>query len=228
MLFSKEGSFIPTPRTTVSRLPKRGQYDRATVYQILDEAFVCHVGFVADGQPVVIPTAYGRLGDLLFIHGSAASRMLRSLAKGIEVCVTVTLVDGLVLARSAFHHSINYRSVVILGRATAVEHPEAKAAALECFTEHLIRGRWAEVRPPSEQELKATMVLSLPLVECSAKIRTGPPLDDAEDLDLNVWAGVLPLQTTVAWPVDDPGLRAGITPPPYTLNYNRGLQGDQA
>src|SRR5262249_56693593 len=228
MLFSKEGSFTPTPRTTVSRLPKRGQYDRATVYQILDEAFVCHVGFVVDGQPVVIPTAYGRLGDLLFIHGSAASRMLRSLARGIEVCVTVTLVDGLVLARSAFHHSINYRSVVILGRASAVEHPEAKAAALECFTEHLIRGRWAEVRPPSEQELKATLVLSLPLVECSAKVRTGPPLDDLEDQDREVWAGVVPLRMSATAPVNDPGLREGLGPPPYALNYRRGLQGDQA
>jgi nitroimidazol reductase NimA-like FMN-containing flavoprotein (pyridoxamine 5'-phosphate oxidase superfamily) len=154
--------------------------------------------------------------------------MLRSLARGIEVCVTVTLVDGLVLARSAFHHSINYRSVVILGRASAVEHPGAKAAALECFTEHLIRGRWADVRPPSEQELKATLVLSLPLVECSAKVRTGPPLDDVEDQGLEVWAGVLPLKTTAAVPIDDPGLRPGIAPPSYTLNYARGKQGDRA
>src|SRR5436309_6386073 len=171
-------TFEPTPNTTLKRLPERGSSDRATVNAILDEAFICHVGFAVDGQPFVIPTSYARVGDQLFIHGSAASRMLRSLSKSIPVCMTVTLVDGLVLARSAFHHSINYRSVVILGVATQVENEREKMAALRAFAEHVIPGRWAHVRAPTEQELQATTVLSLPLIEVSAKIRTGPPKDD--------------------------------------------------
>src|ERR1041384_1028970 len=160
--------FAPTERTTLKQLPKRAEYDCDRVYAILDEAFICHVGFVVDGQPVVIPTGYGRIGDVLYIHGSAASRMLRTLGEGIDVCVTVTLVDGLVLARSAFHHSFNYRSVVVFGRARLVTRADEKMAALRAFTEQVIPGRWAEARQPTESELKATLVLGLPLEEASA------------------------------------------------------------
>jgi len=200
---------------------ERGEYDRGMVYRILDEGFVCHVGLIIDGQPYVIPTGYGRAGDSLYIHGSAASRLLRSMAGGIPVCVTVTLVDGLVLARSAFHHSINYRSVVIFGTATIVADFREKMMALQTFTEHIIPGRWAEVREPNEQELKATTVLVLALEEVSAKIRSGPPKDDPEDQELPVWAGELPLRVEAKEPVNDPNLRPGITPPFYTLNYSR-------
>jgi len=214
-------SFAPTERTTLKRLPQRGFYDREAVYRILDEGFVCHVGFTIDGQPFVIPTAYGRVGDKLYIHGSAASRTLRSLSGGIPVCVAVTLVDGLVLARSAFHHSINYRSVVILGAATMVEAAEEKMTALRAFTEHVIPGRWDDVREPNEQELKGTSVLALPLVEVSAKVRTGPPKDDEEDMALPVWAGELPLRITAGAPVDDPHLSAGVRPPAYVARYSR-------
>lgn len=213
--------FGATPRTALRRLPQRGEFDRETVYRILDEAFVCHVGFVVDGQPCVIPTSYGRVGDKLYIHGSAASRMLRSLAGGIAVCVTVTLIDGLVLARSAFHHSINYRSVVIFGTATMIEDEKEKMSALMAFTEHIIQGRWAEVREPNEKELKGTLVLELPLIEASAKIRTGPPKDDEEDQSMNVWAGEVPLQINALAPVDDPSLLREIKPPDYVLNYSR-------
>jgi nitroimidazol reductase NimA-like FMN-containing flavoprotein (pyridoxamine 5'-phosphate oxidase superfamily) len=214
-------SFPPTERTTLKRLPKRGVYDREIVYGILDEGFVCHVGFAVDGQPFVIPTGYARVDDQLYIHGSQVSRMLRTLSEGIAVCVTVTLVDGLVLARSAFHHSINYRSVVIFGNATLVEDKAAKLAALFAFSEHVIRGRWDDVREPTEQELKATTVLSLSLAEASAKVRSGPPIDDEEDYALNVWAGVLPLKTFAGAPINDPRLRKDIEPPAYTLNYSR-------
>jgi nitroimidazol reductase NimA-like FMN-containing flavoprotein (pyridoxamine 5'-phosphate oxidase superfamily) len=217
-------SFAPTARTTLKRLPQRGSYDREVVYRILDEGFVCHVGFVVDGQPFVIPTAYGRVGDKLYIHGSAASRMMRNLAGGIPVCVTVTLVDGLALARSAFHHSINYRSVVILGTATPVEVAEEKMAALRAFTEHLIPGRWNDVREPNESELKGTTVLALPLIEVSAKIRMGPPKDDEEDLTIPTWAGELPLRITIGDPVADPHLDPGIEPPDYVVRYSRQAQ----
>jgi uncharacterized protein len=213
--------FAATEKTTLKRLPKRGEYDRTAVYQILDEAFICHVGFVVDGQPYVIPTGYARIADKLYIHGSAASRMLRSIAEGIEVCVTVTLVDGLVLARSAFHHSMNYRSVVALGKATIVEDAEEKFAALKAFTDHIIANRWDEVREPNELEMKATMVLALPLVEVSAKVRTGPPIDDEEDYAIPVWAGVLPLQMTTSAAVRDELLPSNIEPPDYVLNYSR-------
>ena len=214
-------SFPQTERTTLKRLPKRGVYDREIVYGILDEGFICHVGFTVDGQPFVIPTGYARVEDQLYIHGSQVSRMLRTLSEGIDVCVTVTLVDGLVLARSAFHHSINYRSVVIFGNATLVEDRSAKLAALFAFSEHVIRGRWDDVREPTEQELKATTVLSLPLAEASAKVRSGPPIDDEEDYALDVWAGVLPLKTFAGAPINDPRLREDIEPPAYTLNYSR-------
>lgn len=213
--------FAPTERTTLKRLPKRGEYDRKRVYAILDEAFVCHVGFVVDGRPVVIPTGYGRLKDVLYIHGSAASRMLRTLSEGIDVCVTVTLIDGLVLARSAFHHSFNYRSVVVFGKARVVTDAAEQMAALRAFTEHVIPERWDDVREPNESELKATLVLALPLVEASAKIRTGPPIDDEEDHALAVWAGVLPLRLTPGEPVDDERLRPGIVAPRYVRQYRR-------
>jgi nitroimidazol reductase NimA-like FMN-containing flavoprotein (pyridoxamine 5'-phosphate oxidase superfamily) len=217
-------SFAPSERTTLKRLPQRGSYDRDVVYRILDEGFVCHVGFAVDGQPFVIPTAYGRVGDKLYIHGSAASRTLRDLSGGIPVCVTVTLVDGLVLARSAFHHSINYRSVVILGAATVVAAAEEKMTALKAFTEHVIPGRWDDVREPNEQELKGTSVLALPLVEVSAKVRTGPPKDDEEDMAIPVWAGELPLRITAGSPIDDPRLQTGIRPQAYITQYSRQTQ----
>ena len=203
--------YQPTPRTTVRRLPKRGDYDRATVHAILDAAFVCHVGFVAgDAGPVVIPTLYGRSGDTLYLHGSAASRMLKTLAEGVEASIAVTLVDGLVMARSAFHHSINYRSVVLFGKAAPVTDEEAKNEALRVISDHISPGRWAEVRPPTQRELKATLVLSMPIEEASAKVRTGGPVDDEEDYALPVWAGVLPQRTIAGTQVDDGRLQAGV------------------
>jgi len=213
--------FAPTERTQVRRLPKRAVYDREAIYRILDEGLVCHVGFVVDGQPVVIPTGYGRDGDTLYVHGSAASRMLRDLAKGVEVSIAVTLLDGLVLARSAFHHSMNYRSVVIFGTAAVVEDQTTKREALRAFTEHIAPGRWREVRPPTESELKATTVLAIPLKEMSAKVRTGPPLDDEEDYSLPVWAGVLPLELRSEQPMADSRLSASIQVPDYVRHYDR-------
>jgi len=213
--------FTPTDRTQVKRLPKRGNYDRGTVYNILDTAFVCHVGFTVDGQPFVIPTNYGRSGDTLYLHGSAASRMLNTLSDGVPVCVTVTHVDGLVLARSAFHHSVNYRSVVILGKAQLVEDPAEKMEALRIFTEHVMKGRWNDVRIPTEQELKATTVLSLPLEEVSAKVRTGGPIDDEPDYALPVWAGVLPLETVAKTPLPDAQRKNDFPIPEYLKNYKR-------
>jgi uncharacterized protein len=212
---------IHTERTKVKRLPARGAYDRETIYSILDEGFICHVGFNIDGQPYVIPTGYARIGDDLYIHGSAASRMLRNLSKGVDVCVTVTLVDGLVLARSAFHHSINYRSVVILGKAELVEDREEKDKVLEAFTEHIIPGRWAEIRWPNELEMKATSVLKLPIEEASAKIRTGGPKDDDEDYEMNIWAGVLPLNISPGDPIADDVLPEGIEAPEHVIRYSR-------
>lgn len=210
-----------TERTKVKRLPARGAYDRETIYSILDAGFICHVGFVVEGQPYVIPTGYARVGDNLYIHGSAASRMLRNLASGVEVCVTVTHVDGLVLARSAFHHSINYRSVVVLGRAELVTDADEKYAALEAFTEHTIPGRWPEIRWPNELEMKATSVLRLPIEEASAKIRTGDPKDDEEDYEMNVWAGVVPLETFAGEPVPDTKLAEGIEIPEHVREYKK-------
>jgi nitroimidazol reductase NimA-like FMN-containing flavoprotein (pyridoxamine 5'-phosphate oxidase superfamily) len=217
---SPSEDFSPTARTTLRRLPKRGSFERETVYGILDEGFVCHVGFNVEGQPFVIPTAYGRKGDVLYLHGARASRMQKALAAGADVCVTVTLVDGLVLARSAFHHSINYRSVVVFGRARVVESEEEKSAALEAFTEHVMPGRWADVRWPNAQELAATTVLALPLAEASAKIRTGPPIDDEEDYQLAVWAGVLPLGVEPRAPEADPRLHAGTPVPGYIEEFD--------
>ena len=214
-------TFTRTERTTLKRLPKRGSYDAAVVYPILDEGFICHVGFVVDGKPCVIPTGYARVDEQLFIHGSQASRMLRELEQGIDVCLTVTIVDGLVLARSAFHHSMNYRSVIVFGQATVVSEREEKLAALFALSEHFIPGRWDEVRGPSEQELKATTVLALPLAEVSAKVRTGPPIDDEEDYELNVWAGVIPLRLEADGPVSDPRLPGEISAPRYAREYKR-------
>lgn len=211
----------PTRRTKVKRLPERGKYERNTINSILDEAMICHVGFVAHDQPYVIPTGFARIEDDLYIHGSAASRMLRNIAQGIDICVTITLLDGLVLARSAFHHSMNYRSVVILGKATLVEDDDEKNKALEALTEHIIPGRWAEVRWPTKLELKGTTVLKLPIEEASAKIRTGDPKDDAEDYAMTVWAGVLPLEMISKSAVPDSELNAGIDIPEYVLAYRR-------
>ena len=211
-----------TKRTTVKRLPARGHYDRETIHAILDEGFICHVGFVVDGQPYVIPTGYARVGDQVYLHGSAASRMLKNLSEGINVCVTVTLIDGLVLARSAFHHSINYRSVVILGNAELVSDNQEKDSALEALTEHIVPGRWGDVRWPTELELKATTVLKLMIDEASAKIRTGGPIDDEEDYAMDVWAGVLPLTLASGKPVDDERLKHPTSPPRYVTGYKRG------
>ena len=210
-----------TARTTLKRLPQRGAFDRESINQILDEGFICHVGFAVDGQPYVIPTGYARAGDRLFIHGSQASRMLRTLGQGIDVCLTVTLIDGLVLARSAFHHSMNYRSVVVFGRATVVDEREERLSALRALSDHMIPGRWDDVRKPSERELQLTTVLSLPLDEASAKVRTGPPLDEEEDYELPVWAGVIPLRMIASAPHPDPRLPVEIDPPPYALDYSR-------
>ena len=213
--------FTPTERTKVRRLPDRGKYDAESVYGILDEAFICHVGFVVDDQPYVIPTGFARVNDTLYIHGSAASRMLRTLADGVQVCVTVTLIDGIVMARSGFHSSMNYRSVVILGRAMPVEGRDEKLAALAAFSEQVMPGRWQDLRETTDAELKGTLVLSLPLKEVSAKVRTGPPKDDEDDYALPLWAGVVPLKLTAGNPIDDPRLPKGIEPPGYARNYKR-------
>jgi len=202
-----------TNRTRLTRMPKRGVFDREALYRMLDEGFVCHVAFVVDGQPYAIPTGYARVGDFIYLHGSAASRMLRSLSAGVPVCVTVTLVDGLVLARSAFHHSVNYRSVVILGQARLVTDPEEKTSALRAFTNHIVRDRWDELRPVTPQELAGTSVLVLPIEEASAKVRTGPPVDDEEDLAWPAWAGVVPLALQVGVPLPDSHVPAGVPPP---------------
>jgi len=211
----------PTPRTTLRRLPARGHFDRATVNAILDEALVCHVGFVSEGQPFVIPTIHARVGEQVFVHGSAASRMLKTLQGGVPVCLTATLVDGLVLARSAFNHSMNYRSVVVLGDAIAVTEEGEKWDALHAIVEHVAPGRWSEVREPSPKELAGTLVLRLPIEEASAKVRTGPPLDDEEDYALECWAGVLPLRLTPGAPVPDPRMPEGRPLPASVTGYAR-------
>src|SRR6266480_1751692 len=213
--------YSPTARTRVTREPERGVYDRAAAYQVLDEAFICHVCFVVDGQPFVIPTAYGRVGDNLYLHGSAASRMLRNLDKGIPVCVTVTLLDGLVLARSIFNHSMNYRSVVVLGTAVAVEDSAEKLQALRALSEHILPGRWEESRQPNERELKATLVMRLPITEFSAKVRTGPPIDNEEDYSFPTWAGVVPLRTVAGSAINDPRLDPKTRVPDHVRSYSR-------
>jgi len=212
---------MPSARTRVVREPHRGVYDREAVYRILDEGFLCHIGFAVDGQPFVIPTSYGRHGDSLYIHGSAASRMLRQMKNEITICITVTLLDGLVLARSIFNHSMNYRSVVILGKATLVDDPEEKLSALRTLSEHILPDRWDDARQPDEKELKATSVLRVPIEEFSAKVRTGPAIDDEEDYSFPTWAGVVPLETVAGPPIDDARLLPGQEVPEYANHYTR-------
>lgn len=220
---TEDGPAAPPPsgRARVKRHPERARYDAASVEAILDEGLVAHVGITTDAGPVVIPTAYGRVGDTLYLHGSPASRLVRSLAGGIDVCVTVTLLDALVLARSAFHHSMNYRSVVVFGRATEVRDLAEKRDALEAFVDHVVPGRSAQVRPPTEKELRGTSVLALPIGEASAKVRTGPPIDDDEDLVLPVWAGVLPYAPVAGAPERDAHTPADREIPPGVLGYAR-------
>jgi nitroimidazol reductase NimA-like FMN-containing flavoprotein (pyridoxamine 5'-phosphate oxidase superfamily) len=213
--------FTPTDHTRVVRESHRGVYDRGEIYLVLDEGFVCHVGFIADQQPFVIPTLYARVGDDIYFHGSAASRMLRNVSAGVPVCLTVTLVDGMVLARSVFNHSMNYRSVVVLGTATLVSDPAEKMEALRAFTEKIIAGRWADARRPTEKEMKATSVLKLPLREVSAKVRKGPVEDDAEDYALPVWAGVIPMRLVADAPVRDARCDPALPEPAYASRYAR-------
>ena len=217
----EQSDSLQSPRTTVKRLAKRAGYDRNTINAILDEALICHVGYVVEGAPVVIPTIHTRIGETLYFHGSAVNRMLRSLRDGVDACVTVTILDGLVMARSAFHHSMNYRSVVVLGKGREVVGREEKLQVLEALVEHVCAGRAREARPPSEAELKQTLVIALPLAEASAKIRSGPALDDEEDYGLPVWAGIIPLALTSSAPVDDERLVAGVSAPEYARDYRR-------
>lgn len=207
-----ENAFEKLPLNTVKRLPKRGYYDKETIYGILDQHFICHLGWEVDGQPYLIPTAFGRKEDTVYVHGSSKSRMLSALTDGRPLCMVVTHIDGLVLARSAFHHSMNYRSAIIYGHAREV-HGEEKNEALRIVTEQILRGRWDEVRPPSELELKATTVLSIEIDTASAKIRTGPPLDDEEDYDLPIWAGVMPVSLSFEDPITDPAMKQAQTIP---------------
>jgi uncharacterized protein len=211
----------PSARTTVRRQPDRGHYDREQVHAVLDEGLVAHVGLATDHGPVVIPMLYGRAGDRLLLHGSTASRLMRGAAKGVDLCVTVTLVDGLVLARSAFHHSMNYRSAVVFGRATPITDLDERRAALDRLVDHIVPGRGPDVRPPSDKELRSTLVLSLPLDESSVKVRTGPPLDDEEDMDRPTWAGVVPLATVPGAPIAAPDLRTDAPVPAYAASYRR-------
>jgi nitroimidazol reductase NimA-like FMN-containing flavoprotein (pyridoxamine 5'-phosphate oxidase superfamily) len=201
-----------TPRTRVRRVPKNAVYEREPIDAILDEALIAHLGFVDDDQPYVIPMLHARVGDIVYIHGSSASRAIRQMGAGIRACLTVTLIDGIVLARSVFHHSMNYRSAVVLGQCRPVEGPQQREQALAAFTERLLPGRWDEVRPPSAKELKATRVLAMDLTECSAKARSGPPGDDEQDYALPVWAGVVPLSLVAGTPEPDPRLQPGIEP----------------
>ncbi len=214
-----------TDRTTVKRIGERGHYDRAVIDPIIDEALLCHVGTIEHGIPMVIPTLHARIGDHLILHGSPASRMLRS-AKKAEICVTITLVDGFVLARSALHHSMNYRSVVILGQPETMTGPD-KAAALDALVERLVPGRLPHLRAMTDEEVRATSVLRLPITEASAKVRTGPPVDDEEDYELPIWAGVLPIQTTYGPPITDPAMRSEVAVPEHVLGY-RGPTGPSA
>jgi uncharacterized protein len=217
---------VPTQRTTVKRHPERGAYDRATIDSILDEALICHLGFVADGRPYVIPTIHARDGDTLYVHGSPGSRMLKASKKGVDICVTVTLLDGLVLARSVYNHSMNYRSVVVLGRARELTDRDEKLRAMRRVVEHVVPGRWEDARPPDDGEIKGTMILALPLDEASAKIRSGPPSDDDADLELPVWAGVIPLRIEPSDPVPDAAVDS--PPPSYAAGYARLTQADAA
>lgn len=214
-------NFIPTKKTRVTRKPDRARYDRETVYSILDQAFVCHIAFISEGLPIVVPTNYVRVGDKLFLHGSTASRLMKTLASGAPFCLSVTLLDGIVFSPTATGHSVNYRSVVIMGKAEPIEGSEAKMAAMRDFVEFVVRGRWATVRPPSEQELKGTMVVAVPIVEASAKVRTGFAVDDAEEYANGAWTGVLPFQWTPGKPVPDPRGNASVPVPENIRNYSR-------
>ena len=214
-------SVAPSERTRVIREPQRAVYDRAAIYAILDEAFICHVGFSADAQTYVIPTMFARVGDSLYFHGSAASRMLRNLSNGLSVCITVTLTDGLVLARSVFNHSMNYRSIVALGTAQLIDDPAEKLTALHAFTEKILPGRWNDARQPNEKELKATSILKLPLTEVSAKVRVGDVEDDADDYALKVWAGIVPLRLIADAPIRDERCDPTLPIPPYATNFRR-------
>ena len=214
-------NFTPTERTKVRRKPERGSHDRELIYHILDEAFVCHLGFIADGLPFVVPTNYVRVGDKLFLHGSTASRLMKTLASGAPFCLSVTLLDGIVCAPSATGHSVNYRSVVVMGKAEPVEGEAAKLAAMRDFVEYVIRGRWATVRLPTEQELKGTMVVSVPLVEASAKVRTGFAVNDDEDYVTPTWTGVIPMKWRAEAPIRDPRGNPSIAPPPNIQHYSR-------
>jgi len=214
-------NFTPTDSTKVRRKPERGSYDRELIYSILDEAFVCHLAFIADGQPFVVPTNYVRVGNKLFLHGSTASRLMKTLASGAPFCLSVTLLDGIVCAPSATGHSVNYRSVVVVGRAVPIEGEAAKLAAMRDFVEYVIRGRWSTVRPPTEQELKGTMVVSVPLVEASAKVRTGFAVNDDEDYATPTWTGVIPMKWSSQAPVPDPRGNSSIAPPPNIQHYSR-------
>jgi nitroimidazol reductase NimA-like FMN-containing flavoprotein (pyridoxamine 5'-phosphate oxidase superfamily) len=214
-------NFTPTERTRVMREPNRGVYDREAIYKILDEGYVCHLGFSADGQPFVIPTMFARVGEHIYFHGSAASRTLRGLSGGLPVCITVTLIDGLVLARSVFNHSMNYRSVVALGNATLIEDSAEKLEALKAFTEKILPSRWADARQPNEKELKATSILKLALTEVSAKVRTGGVEDDAEDYALSVWAGIVPLRLISDAPIRDERCDPTTALPGYLARYAR-------
>ena len=207
-----------TERSKIKRAPKRGHYDEETIFKVLDAGQICHVGFIHKDRPVVIPTIYGRSGNKLFIHGATVSRLIVELEKGIDISLSVALVNGLVLARSAFHHSMNYRSVVVFGKAKLVEDPE-KNPALKVISDHLIKGRWEEVREPNAKELKATKVLEISIDEASAKIRTGGPIDDDEDYSLNIWAGEIPLKIQAMKPIDDAKLKSGIEVPNSVRNY---------
>jgi nitroimidazol reductase NimA-like FMN-containing flavoprotein (pyridoxamine 5'-phosphate oxidase superfamily) len=217
--YSAGMSTAPSLRTKLRRMPARGSHDREAIYSILDEAMVAHLGFTHDGQPYVTPTLHARVGDEVYFHGSAASRTIRALAAGTPACLTVTLLDGLVLARAAVHHSVNYRSVVVLGTARPVEDLSERMRAAQAFTERLIPGRWQEVRPPTIKELKAIHILALPIEEASAKARTGPPLDEDEDYALTAWAGVIPLHTDAGVPAPDPRLADGVTPSPAVRDW---------
>ena len=213
--------FTPTERTKVRRKPDRGTFDRETIYNILDQAFVCHVGFVVDGTPFVVPTNYVRVGDKLFLHGSTASRLMKTLGSGAPFCLSVTLLDGIVFSPTATGHSVNYRSVVVMGKAEPIEDPAAKLAAMRDFVEYVLRGRWATVRPPSEQELKGTMVLAVPLVEASAKVRVGFAVDSDEDYASGAWTGVLPFKWTPGEPVRDPRGNPTVPIPENIQRYSR-------
>lgn len=214
--------FARTKRNRVVRIPERGQYDRESVYGIIDEALLCHVGFAVEGQPFVIPTLHARRGDTLLLHGATTSRLLKHLQAGGSVCVTMTILDGLVLARSVFHHSVNYRSVVLFGQGTLVADPDEKLCALAAFTERMLPGRWDDAREPNRKELKATAVVAIPIDSASAKVRVGPPKDDEEDLALPVWAGVVPIRQVVGELQPSPDLRDGIPVPAYLVDYAAG------